>query len=293
MEPNADLYQQVTDAVLAAMDRGVIPWQQPWHVDAKSGKPTPPANLISRRPYRGTNLCLLALTEYASPYWLTFKQAQDAGGHVKRGEKSTLIVFWKIQSYPDKDQSEKTVSIPLLRYFRVFNSEQCDGLSVPTPEAPAVNTWDAIAAAEAMLAGMPDPPTFAYGGSRACYYPGRDHIDLPERKAFPRASDFYATAFHEMTHATGHLSRLSRDEINGKSVHPFGSEPYGREELVAEMGAAFLCAQAGIDHVETSAAYLEGWRRAIRADRKLITLAAGRAQKAADFITGAILAPED
>jgi antirestriction protein ArdC len=283
---STDLYAEVTDRIIAELERGVVPWRKPWAATDGSLH----RNLVSGKPYRGVNQLLLSLSSYSSPYWVTFKQAKAKGGAVRKGEKSTLIVFWKFLRREDK-ATGKLTSIPMLRHYRVFNVEQCDGLTVPEPVER--EDFDPIAAAETIFADMPNRPMVGFGGDRAFYAPAFDTVQLPEREAFDSAAGFYSTAFHELVHATGHQSRLNRPEVQGGAS--FGSEVYSREELTAEMGAAMLCAQAGIldDTVKPSAAYIGSWLKVLRADRKMVLGAAGKAQRAADYILGTGFAEED
>jgi antirestriction protein ArdC len=224
------------------------------------------------------------MAPYSDQRWLTFRQAAQLGGNVRRGERSSLVVFWKQHQVTDeRDGEEVTRTIPLLRYFNLFNVAQCDGLNLaPVP----ANHIEPIEAAMAIVDGMPNPPRITHdGGDRAYYVPATDSIHLPAMSAFDGAGEFYSTAFHELTHSTGHKSRLNRESLDTPA--PFGSPIYSREELVAEFGAAFLSAQAGIDNtIENSAAYIDGWSRALRADKRLVITAASQGQKAADYVLG-------
>ena len=276
-----DVYQIITDRILALLDAGVNPWRKPWHAAAWK----PPQNLLSRRPYRGVNVILLGLSPYDSPYWVSFKQAIQAGGSVKKGEKASLAVFWKLYDNPKKGQPAEREKIPVLRYYHVFNVEQCEGVAYPQPEAVPSFPHGPIAEAERIAAAMPNPPTITHTDeSRAYYRQETDSVNVPPLERFDKAAEFYATLNHELIHATGAKTRLAR-----KLGSPFGSLDYGREELIAEMGSAYLCGLAGIlDQTEdNSAAYLDGWRAIIKQDRRAVVLAAGAAQKAVDFITNA------
>jgi antirestriction protein ArdC len=277
-------YDIVTDRIVAALESGTAPWRQPWPA-ALDG----PRN-IDGRPYRGVNVwLLLAVAQaegYSSPYWLTFNQCQAKGGHVRKGARSTPVVFWKqlrvTETDDDGDRREKR--IPLLRYFNVFNLEQCEG--IPAPAVVQLPQHDPIAQAEAIVAGMPHQPGVRRQGDAAWYAPVLDLVQVPALNLFRRPDDFYSTLFHELGHATGHQSRLGRSGIMDRAR--FGSDEYGREELVAEMTAAFLCGETGIlpATIENTTAYLANWITAIKEDRKAVVLAAGAAQKAADYILG-------
>ena len=184
---------------------------------------------------------------------------------------------------PDEDDNSNSGKVPLLRFYNVFNLEQIDGITAPVVEQPA-NPFSPMEQAELVITNMPLRPDIQYGGDRACYSPTLDHIKLPNRELFKSPEEFYSTAFHELAHATGHSSRLSRKGILEPSY--FGSHDYSQEELVAEFGASMLCGFAGIEQqtLENSAAYIQGWLKVLKGDQKLAIMAAGQAQRAADFI---------
>lgn len=233
--PRADLYQTVTNQIIAALEAGTSPWICPW----KRGADDPnPANLSSGRPYRGINVLLLNLQSMTCGYtrnrWLTFRQAQALGGHVRRGEQGSPIVFFKMHDIdeaqataaaPTGDQSERRAT-PLLRSFTVFNVDQIDGLPAALLSPITANAeWNAIDCAEQVLAQS--GAVIRHGGARAFYQPNLDLIQLPFRSSFRAAADYYATALHELTHWTGHPSRCNR--VMGQRK---GIEAYAFEELV-------------------------------------------------------------
>ena len=281
-----DLYQVVTDQIIAALEAGTPPWVCPW----QRGEVDPnPANLSTGRGYRGINVLLLNLQSQIRGYrvnrWLTYTQAQSLGGTIRRGEHGTAIVFFKMHEIGNSDSyvapaappTERT-TIPLLRSFTVFNLDQVDGLDdqyLPTPAPYAL--WESIDAAERLieLSGA----TVREGGDRAFYQPTNDFIQLPPRGSFTTASDYYATALHELTHWTGHESRCNR--VLGKR---HGIEPYAFEELVAELGSAFLTNHCRMTGKMQHASYIDSWLQALRNDRRLIFTAAAQAQRAADFL---------
>lgn len=269
-----DAYQIVTAQIIEALESGVIPWRKPWHCVSL------PTNLHTGKAYRGINLLTLSFSPYASPYWVTFKQAQALGGSVQKGEKGRSIVFWSRMIKEDAETGENK-PIFLLKRYTVFNAEQCSGLELP--EEKKERKAD-IEAAEKIHLFMPNRPSVSFDGSAAYYVPSRDQVVVPPKSTFHAIEGFYATLYHELVHSTGHASRLNRFKDDGPAH--FGSESYSKEELVAELGAAFLCAHAGINNEtqENSAAYIQGWLRAFNDDKRMIMQAASAAQKAADYI---------
>jgi antirestriction protein ArdC len=288
-----DTYAIVTEKIINLLEQGIVPWRRPWSATGL------PCNLVSKKPYRGVNLLLLSATKYISPLWLTMKQANELGGSVRKGERSQIVVFWKVdqivkaetETDPEKDAAdEKSRPRFVLRYYRLFNLEQCELPQAVLDKLPKIETHqhDPIEAAERIIAGMPNPPEIQYAGSKAYYSPITDRITLPPRELFISAEEFSATKIHECVHSTGSRKRLNRESIT--EAAPFGSPTYVAEELVAETGAAFLCAEAGISPavVENQAAYIQGWLGKIRSDKRLVIMAAAQAQKAADFILNRI-----
>lgn len=281
----ADLYSSVTQTILDALEQGVVPWRKPWRSFNSL-----PVNAISNRPYRGVNAFLLGITPYTDHRWLTFRQVTDQGGKVRKGEKASLAVFWKLwepnDSDANEDEREKQRRVPILRHYHLFNAEQCEGLSLPDLYQPAeAERHQRIQRAEQIIADMPNPPTIAEGGNSAWYRPSTDHVQVPKLEAFTSPDAFYATLFHELGHATGHESRLNRKAVTG--AIQFGSGDYSQEELVAELTSAFLCAKAGLNNslLSDSASYIDGWLDVLNNDRKAVVYAAAQAQKAADHIT--------
>ena len=276
-----DVYQRITAHILGQLERGTIPWRKPWG----SGEAGHPRNLISGHRYRGINVFLLSCATHDSPQWLTYRQAKELGGHVRKAEKSTPLIFWRWLEREDPD-SGKIEKFPLLRSYAVFNVEQCElpPEKVPTISTAPENAFEPIAACEQVVVEMPDAPAIRHGGGAASYRPVSDTVQIPKPERFDEPGEYYSALFHELTHSTGHESRLKRpgivDEIR------FGSQPYSREELIAEMGAAFLCGHCGIDNtvIENSASYIAGWLSRLKDDKRLVVQAAAAAQKAADFI---------
>jgi len=278
----SDVYQIVTDRVIELLEAGKVPWHKPWAgTEAQA-----PRNLVSKKPYRGINVWLLGAAGYSSPYWASFKQIKERGGSVRKGEKSSIAVFWKRVVVVDKETDEKKV-IPFLRYYRVFNVEQCDGLEYPKPENVRPLDFNPIEEAERIVAGMPNKPTITHNEARAYYRPVTDTVNMPKKELFTAEPEYYSTLFHELVHSTGHESRLAR-KVKENEWSAFGSESYSKEELVAEMGASYLSALSGTFHVtaKNSAAYISNWLAALKNDRKLVVNAAAQAQRATDFILG-------
>jgi len=281
-----DLYQRVTDQVIDMLDKGVVPWRSP--ILGRTGA-RHPKNLHTGKPYRGVNVFLLAFTAWAkgyeSAYWLTYKQAKDRGGHARKDEKSSMVVFWKQLEVKDKKTDEPKM-VPLLRYYNVFNVTQCEGIPIPDPANFTPTPFNPIEAAEAIVKGYKDPPTIEHGGSQAFYVPATDTIRIPEPTRFNKNEEYYGTLYHELSHSSGHSKRLNR-KLDSE-LRPFGSPDYSREEMIAEMSAAFLCAHAGIYPavIDNTVSYISGWLGRLKQDKKLILQAASQAQRAADWILG-------
>lgn len=284
-----DIYQAVTDRILETLDKGTVPWRHP--IKRSADHDGLPRSMSSKKPYRGVNIFLLAMTSWAkgyeSAYWLTYKQAKAQGGQVRKGEKASLVIFWKRYATTDKESGEKKV-VPVIRHYNVFNAEQCEGIEAPdavTPD-PDAAPFVPIEEAERIVAGYSDGPAIEHGGSQAFYRPGEDLVRIAEPDRFIDRESYYATLFHELAHSTGHSKRLNRGLDQKLAV--FGAAEYSKEELTAEMGAAFLAAAAGISPptIEQSAAYIDGWRKKLKGDKKLIVQAAGAGQRAADHVLG-------
>lgn len=286
---NTKIYEIVTDRILAALARGTVPWHQTWSGVARSGMM--PQNVTTRKPYRGINVWLTLSAAFESPFWLTFRQAQELGGTVRKGEHGTPIVYAEKMvkaRQNDETGAEEFDRFWFLKYFTVFNAVQCDGLPYSPAELfpqrdSAQPTFQPIESAQRIIDGMPNRPQIAYAQQSAFYQPANDSINLPRPETFESREAFYRTAFHELSHSTAHDSRVGR-----KLDVRFRSHDYGREELVAEMSSAFLSATAGIDSAtfEISAGYIDGWIKTIREDSRLVVWAASQAQRAAKFILG-------
>lgn len=284
------LYDEVTAQIIAQLEAGCFPWVQPWASASVSGgrlAPGLPRNAVTGRSYSGVNVLILwgAVIEsgYPSQGWLTYRQAAEAGGNVRRGERGVTVVYAdRFTPEAEKERARESGgdarSIPFLKRFTVFNVAQCEGLReglgadpAPLPERQIAPLGDAVIKASGV--------EFHVGGDKAFYAPGADYVQVPPALAFHDTINWYRTALHELTHATGHASRLGRNLTNA-----FGSKDYAREELIAEMGSAFLCAALGIEPTVRHADYIGAWLEVLREDNRAIFRAASAASKAADWL---------
>ena len=282
MAGKSNVYQMVTDRIIEELEKGLIPWNKPW-TGVRSGA----FNRISKKPYSLINQMLLKHNgEYA-----TFKQWQDLGGHVRKGEKSEIVVFWKIYEKEEiNDNGEKEIKkIPLLRYYNVFHISQVEGVE-PLPKEKLNNDIEPIEAADKIIIDYVTREHIDFQemkSNKAFYSPASDKVVVPLKEQYQNINEYYSTTFHELTHSTGHKTRLDRLE-NGV-VAAFGSETYSKEELVAEMGSANILNILGIETQQTfknSAAYIQNWLQVLKNDNKFIVSAASEAEKAVNFILG-------
>ena len=300
--------EAVADRIIELLDQGKLP---PWEKDWQDSPYGFPVNTVSMKPYRGINRWMTLLTQnimgYTDPRWLTYRQAEALGGHVRKGENSTTVVFWKrVTSRRDQEESQRAnpvsspgdsaglsgesapTTYPMLRAYHVFNVEQTEECRLkPLPELD-LSDYDPVELASAIIAGMPDPPGFeTYPASNQAphYTPRVDVVRVPEMGRYHSVEGYYNTVFHELVHATGHPKRLHRFELdaNAHDLHA-----YGREELIAGMGSAMLSAHAGTGAavLERDAAYIRSWRDTIQADKPMVIRAATLAQRATDLILG-------
>ena len=268
------MYKTVTDSIIAELEKGAIPWVKPWKADSSADK-----NFISQKPYQGINRLLLGMGSmakgYTNPAWATYKQWADSGANVKTGEKATHIVFFKPVKTTDK-VTGKDSGYCVIKGYAVFNVEQTDMVIVPSviPESafnPMPDCENRIIKTGASI---------SHGGDAAFYMPSHDRIQLPNKGAFTSEANYYATAFHELSHWTGAKHRLDRALDKGR----YGNPSYAFEELVAEISAAYLCADYKIQGELRHAGYIQSWLKACKDDSKAIFKAAALAQKAADYI---------
>lgn len=278
-----DLYQLVTDQIIATLEKGTIPWQRPWN-DAGM-----PMNLLSKRHYRGINHWLLLSLNYERNLFLTWEQIKSIGGSVNKDEHGHIVVFWKpTQKKEEALEDEKVKEIPMLRYYKVFNIAQCR--DIPADLIPVIDTSkepvEPINECEAILNNMPDMPHISFTGKGVYYNIENDEVVLPKMKSFRASNSYYGTLFHELIHSTGAAKRLNRKTLT--DLVPFGSESYAMEELIAEMGSAYLCAFTGIlpNGIKNTVAYIDNWLGVLKKDKRFLITAAGQAQKSVDFILG-------
>ena len=287
-----DIYQNITDQIIEKLEQGFIPWHKPWSAYGAA------SSYITRKPYRGINALLMNMLPYEKPYYLTFKQAKDLGGTVRKGSKAVPVIFWNFlflnadtkkkltEAEARKLPADKVLKSAYLKEYKVFNIDQIDNIEIDIPEVVLKPENEVLEACENIITGMPNAPAIKHGDAkRAFYVPSSDYVNIPDIKFFDSSEFYYDTLFHELTHSTGHQSRLNRPEIT--EMNSFGTKDYSKEELVAEFGGSFLCGFAGIQNertIENSTAYIQGWVKKLESDKRFIIEAAAKAQKAADYI---------
>lgn len=290
------VYEVITDRIISLLEKGTVPWHKPWKGNADA-----PRNLTTMKEYRGVNVFVLGSAPYDSPYWLTFVQAHERGGRIKKGEKGWPVVYWKRLNQNQKsggssEDEEEENPAPAKSYsswrkgfhlyHTVFNSEQCEGIETPSINVEP-STFSPLELCERVAEGYPSPkPLVEKNHGAAFYRPSTDLVGMPKPERFDRSEDFYSMLFHELTHSTGHSSRLNRKEVVQGGY--FGSNDYSREELVAEMGAAFLDGHCGIESklLDNSVAYINNWLKNLDKDPRLVVQAGAQAQRASDYILG-------
>lgn len=272
-----DVYTIVTNRIIELLEKGVIPWQKPW---TEAGIPK---NLITGKNYRGINVWLLNSLNYAQNSFLTFKQVQDLSASIKKGEKANLVVFWKWLEKENKETKE-VERIPLLRYYNVFNIDQCTGIPKEKLLQVIEQKIDPIEACEKIITEMPKRPDIRYDEQRAYYNRLQDYVNLPRTETFKTSEAYYGTLFHELVHSTGHSDRLNRRELLDSKG--FNTQDYAIEELTAEMGSSYLKSYAGIpiEQLDNNAAYIHTWLERLKIDKRFIVHSSSQAQKATDFI---------
>jgi antirestriction protein ArdC len=269
------IYSEITQSIIEQLEQGAAPWIKPWKADSSADK-----NLVSQKPYQGINRLLLGMSSmvkgYSVPVWASYKQWESIGANVKKGEKGTKIVFYSPVTKQDKQTGDIEKYAVLKTYF-VFNAAQVEGIDI-VPAEQTDKEFTAVELAEQRI--IKTGAAISHGGDAAFYMPSADRIQLPHKSAFNSEANYYATAFHELAHWTGSKNRLDRDLDKGR----FGNPAYAFEELVAEMSAAFLCSDYGIQGELRHAGYIGHWLKALREDSKAVFKAAALAQKAADYI---------
>jgi len=283
-----DVYTRITSQIIAYLEKGVRPWSKPWNATHAAGRITPPLR-HNGQPYAGINVLSLwmaaELQGFAAPIWMTYRQAAELNAQVRKGEKGSLVVFANSIKRTEKDDAtgeESEREIPYMKGYTVFNVEQIDGLPeiYTAKAAPVLDPVTRIERAEQFFAAM--NATINHGGNRAYYSQSLDCVQMPEFVAFKDAESYYATLAHEITHWTKHPARLARD-LGRKS---WGDAGYAAEELVAELGSAFICADLNLHQEprEENAAYIESWLKVLKNDSRSIFSAAAHAQRAADYL---------
>jgi antirestriction protein ArdC len=283
-----DVYSRITNRIIADLEQGVRPWMKPWNAEHAAGRITRPLR-HNGIPYKGINVVMLwsaSVTKgYACPLWLTFKQTIELGGNIRKGEKGELVVYANsiTRTETDGNGEESEREIPFMKGYTVFNAEQCEGLPAQytaTAAPPTLTTMQRLESADRFFAAI--GADIRHGGTRAYYAEGADYVQMPPFETFRDPESYAATLAHELTHWTKHEKRLVRDL--GRSR--WGDEGYAREELVAELGAAFLSADIGItpEVREDHAAYIASWLTVLKMDKRFIFSAAAHAQRAADYL---------
>jgi antirestriction protein ArdC len=292
MKDKQTVYEMVTDRIVEFIEKNEqLPWTKPWATVESEQQ-----NFMSKKPYSGINALLTGISGFTSPYWLTLKQANELGGRVKKGAKSTPIIYWQPARTAKKSKKEKAeeddennqeykLQHGFHRPYSVFNAEQIEGIEFPDVELPTYD-FNPIEEAERVIEAMPNRPFIQTEGNGAFYSPFLDKVTVPSPQTFTCNEEFYSALFHELTHSTGHPSRLDRFKADGCD-HLFGSRTYSKEELVAEMGSAFILNSLRIntEHSDrNSAAYVKSWLKALKNDPKMVITAASKAGKAANYI---------
>lgn len=286
-----DVYENFTKLILDKLEQGIIPWYQPWNSNGL------PSNYLTKKPYRGINLWLLVSLNHDLPYYLTFKQAKELGGMVKKGSKAIPVCYWNF-AYKHKETGrtipegllgdfpiDTLIKVCFLKEYKVFPIEQIDGIDWVIPEMGENQSLPILERCEAVYSNMFEAPRLTHEKEEAYYHPSLDLINLPPKPRFKSAEDYYAVLYHELVHSTGHKNRLNRPGV--EEIDYFGSENYSNEELIAEMGSGFLCGFTGIQQarlIDNQAAYIQNWIARLKNDKQLLIDAASKAQKAVDYI---------
>ena len=275
------VYEIVTQKIIDKLNQGVIPWEKPW-IGLR--------NYLTKREYHGINLLLLSMEKHQSSEFMTFRQVKDLKEGIKKGSRADMVIFFRRYEVEARDKNgnlelDEETGEPkkelrfALKYYNVFNLDQT------TISLPDYGNGKQLKECEDILLNMPNPPAIKEGGNRATYNPKLDILKIPPKREFKDMEKYYSSKFHELIHSTGHETRLNRKDFKGNG---FSSEKYSKEELVAEIGASFLCALCGIENktINNSAAYIQGWLKRLNNDKTLIISASAQAQKAVNYILG-------
>ncbi len=287
----SDVYESFTQLILDKLEEGIVPWYQPW---TSKGLPS---NYLTKKPYRGINFWLLISLNHELPYYLTFQQAKELGGMVKKGSKAIPVCYWNFV-YKHKETGktipqallgdypiDSLIKMCFLKEYKVFPIEQIEGIDWVLPEKSQNDSLPVLERCESVYSEMHEPPRLIHEREEAFYHPTLDLINLPPKPRFKSAEDYYAVLYHELVHSTGHKNRLNRPGV--EEIDYFGSENYSTEELIAEMGAGFLCGFTGIQQarlIDNQAAYIQNWVSRLKNDKQVLIDAASKAQKAVDYI---------
>lgn len=272
--------EQITSIIIKSLEAGKIPWRKPW-----TG--INPQNYITRKPYRGINHFLLSTSNFEQPYFLTYNQARQLGGGIKKGCTPFVAIFWTMLEYEKTavNGELKADSFPFMKTYLIYNIADTYGIEYEPVIAQALKDNPKLPTAESILDLYTNHPTIEHNPQSAYYRPATDTVSLPTIQQFNSSNEYYSTLFHELTHSTGAKTRLDRHSVAG-----FGSVEYAKEELTAELGAAFLCSHFGIDNtLENSAAYIQSWLKALKNDPSMVISASAKAQKAFDYMTNSTL----
>lgn len=292
----SNLYEEVTNKIISMIEKGVAPWRRTWSTYGLA------RNYGTKHIYTGINLLLMNNTMHPIPYFMTFKQVKEYDGQIRKGAKAEKVIYFDVY-YKDRNDTsldkeealrrrkngEEIQILKFIKYYHIFNIEDIEGIDFQIAKIE-LRPNEKLALCERIIEDMPNRPELKQiNANKACYAPTHDFVNMPAIEQFESAEFYYATFFHELIHSTGHASRLAREEVMNPIT--FGSKSYSKEELVAEMGASFLCSSVQIDYdnvVENNAAYLTGWLKVLKEDSKFIFKVAADAQKAADYILNRI-----
>ncbi len=279
------IYQEVTDRIVGLLESGTVPWSKPWNPSKEI-----PVNGITKKPYKGVNIWMLLYSQFNCRYWATFNQIKGMKGKIKKGSTGRMVVYWNFVKRMEENRNGvlEEKAVPFLKTYTVFNLEQTEGIEIPDNSSDEVLLdFKPIEGAEEIILNMSNCPHIYEGGHEAYYLPEQDAIRMPMPESFKSEEDYYATLFHELSHSTGHKSRLNRPTL--VNLNRFGSSEYSKEELVAEFSSSFLCGVANINKeniIENSAAYINGWSKKLKENPRWLVSACGQATKSANYILG-------